>query len=137
MLISYNLFISTTTLLSLFRVIAVWNKSLTISVVFGFLWIVAVGTSLTTVTTVKALHAPSFSPFCTEVVKGGYFTAAVIGPTFNHFAVFVAISYRLGRPSHAEARKLTLSGGYRVFVLGETLPVFSRTMLQTNQICYL
>jgi len=30
-----------------------------------------------------------------------------------------------------------LRENYRVFVLGESLPVFSKTMLQTSQICYL
>lgn len=78
------------------------------------------------------------SPFCTKTVVGTYVSASVILPTVNHLAIFIAISERLCRPRHDEERKMgVLRRNYREFVLGESLPAFSKTMLQTSQLCYL
>jgi len=134
----YNTLISSTMLLSYFRVCAVWDRSRSILVVFGFLWVVGVAGSLTTVAGLSFDHFDG-SPYCTEIVPSGrgYVGAAVFGPTINHLIVFVATTYGLCRSYANFHNKFSITRSYRVFVLGESLPAFSKAVLQASQLCYL
>ncbi|KDR66883.1 hypothetical protein GALMADRAFT_106061 [Galerina marginata CBS 339.88] len=132
----YNTLISCTMLLSYFRVCAVWDRKRSILVVFGFLWVVGVAGSLTTVGGLSFDHFNG-SPYCTEIVAGDYVGAAVFGPTVNHLIVFIATTYGLCRSYANFHNKFSITRGYRVFVLGESLPSFSKAALQASQLCYL
>lgn len=77
------------------------------------------------------------SPYCTEAVIGEYVSAAVLGPMVNHLAVFVAITYGVCKICAENHDRFTIRAGYRVFVLGESLPTFSKAILQACQLCYL
>ncbi|KAH9475022.1 hypothetical protein JR316_0012123 [Psilocybe cubensis] len=135
-LIFYNLFIAATTLLSYFRVCAIWNGNTTARFLFALFWLCGVAGSLTTATGVMSQHI-SNSPYCTEIVVGQYVSAAVLGPMINHLAVFLAITYGVCKICADNHDKLTFRAGYRVFVLGESLPTFSKAILQACQLCYL
>jgi len=131
----YNVLISTTILLSYFRVCAVWGKNRIIIVFFGFLWLCAVAGTLTSITGIKFVGFPG-SPYCSVFVGGDYVAAAVFGPTFNHVLVFIAITYGVCM-SRTNSQSLFSSGGYRIFIFGDSLPAFSKAILQSSQLCYL
>ncbi|KDR66879.1 hypothetical protein GALMADRAFT_147530 [Galerina marginata CBS 339.88] len=133
----YNLFIASTMLLSYFRVCAVWNRNSIIKGLFGFLWFAGFCGSLTSAAGIVSSHWPKGSPYCTERTAGEFVAAAILGPLVNHFSVFVAITYGVCRTCAGNHDKLTIRAGYRVFVLGESLPAFSKAILQTCQLCYL
>ncbi|KAF9547615.1 hypothetical protein CPC08DRAFT_769410 [Agrocybe pediades] len=135
-LVCYNLLISTTMLLSYFRVCAVWGKNKAIVVVFGFLWLSCVACTLTSITGITFASFPGV-PYCSVFVSGNYVSAAVIGPTVNHILVFVAITYGVCMSRTNGHQSLFSSGGYRTFIFGESLPAFSKAILQSSQLCYL
>ncbi|KAF9547618.1 hypothetical protein CPC08DRAFT_769413 [Agrocybe pediades] len=139
--IFYNLLMSTTLLLSYFRVCAVWSSSRPIVITFGFLWLCALAGSLTTIPGIQIIKVPIFSPLCLNYIAGNYLAAAVLGPTVNHILVFCAITYGLCRPRAMSQNFLDFGtgrggGGYRVYVFGDTLPAFSKALLQSSQLCY-
>jgi len=128
----YNVFIASTLLLSYIRVCAVWNRNRIIMFVFGFLWLSSIAGGLTTISGLTELSAP---PLCLDMTSGNYVAASVLGPTLNHIIVFGAITYGLCRPRSSSF--LDITKGYRVYLFGDTLPAFSKALLQTSQICYL
>ena len=129
----FNVFTGSTLLLSYIRVCAVWNRSMPIVLVFGCLWLVALAGSLTTVGGITQL---SIGSICVEVTAKNYVSAAVIAPTVNHVIVFAMITYGLCRHGSRDPL-LDLRRGYKLYVLGDTLPAFSKALLQTSQMCYL
>lgn len=132
----YNLFIASTMLLSYFRVCAIWNRNTTLKHLFGILWLFGVCGGLTSAAGIVSKHYGG-SPYCTESVAGEFVSAAVIGPMVNHLAVFLAITYGVCKICAENHDRLTIRAGYRVFVLGESLPTFSKAVLQSCQLCYL
>ncbi|KAF4622093.1 hypothetical protein D9613_009444 [Agrocybe pediades] len=140
-IIFYNLLMASTLLLSYIRVCAVWNRSRPIVLLFGVLWLFALACSLTTIPGIQILKNPQFSDLCFEFIEGNYLAAAVLGPTVNHVLVFCAITYGLCRPRAMNQNFLDFGtgrggGGYRVYVFGDTLPAFSKALLQSSQLCY-
>lgn len=123
-------------LLSYFRVRAIWNKCLIITAVFGVLWIACVCGSLTSAVGVVSMHENS-SPYCTEMVSHEFVATAVLAPLVNNLAVFAAITYGLCKTCASHQEKMSITKGYRVFILGESLQKFSKALLQTCQLCYL
>lgn len=132
----YNLVIASTMLLSYFRVCAIWHLDKAIKAIFGFLWLAGVCGSLTSAVGITSRHEHA-SPYCTESVSGQFVSAAVISPVINHLCVFVAITYGVCKHSLEAQEKLTIKKRYKVFVLGESLPAFSKAVLQACQMCYL
>jgi len=129
----YNIFTASTLLLSYIRVCAVWNRSKAIVATFGFLWLASLAGSLTTVGGITNF---SVGDFCAERTAGDYVAAAILAPTINHIIVFLTITYGLCR-SRSQASLLDLRRGYKLYILGDTLPAFSKALLQTSQLCYL
>ncbi|KAH9475025.1 hypothetical protein JR316_0012126 [Psilocybe cubensis] len=133
----YVILISSTMLLSYFRVCAVWAKNYYIIGIYLLLWLTGVAGSLTVFSGLPFTHLEG-SPYCLEFVLHGFVAAAVFAPTINHVLVFFAIAYGVCK-AHilATHQKLSISSSYRVFFFGDSLPAFSKTMLQASQLCYL
>ncbi|PPQ94210.1 hypothetical protein CVT25_006870 [Psilocybe cyanescens] len=131
-----TILLTSTMLLSYFRVCAIWNRNTTLKHLFGILWLFGVCGGLTSAAGIVSKHYGG-SPYCTESVAGEFVSAAVIGPMVNHLAVFLAITYGVCKICAENHDRLTIRAGYRVFVLGESLPTFSKAVLQSCQLCYL
>lgn len=133
----YTILISTTMLLSYFRVCAVWAKNYYIISIYFFLWLTGVAGSLTVLKGLPFSHLGG-SPYCDEFVLDEFVAAAVFAPTINHIFVFFAIAYGVCKTHLAVTHeKFSIRSSYRVFVLGDSLPAFSKALLQASQLCYL
>lgn len=132
-----TILMSTTMLLSYFRVCAVWAKNYYIIGIYFFFWLAGVAGSLTVIVGLPFSHMDG-SPYCNEFVLDGFVAAAVFAPTINHILVFIAITYGVCRTHLAVVHdKFSMKSSYKVFILGESLPAFSKTLLQASQLCYL
>ncbi|KAF4622234.1 hypothetical protein D9613_009385 [Agrocybe pediades] len=133
---SYILFVTSTLLLSYIRVCAVWNRSLPIVAIFGLLWLSAVAGSFTNIKG-EGLSSGVLpgSNLCLEFLAHPYLAAAIILPTTNHLIVFIAITIGLCRYQRHNSI-FDLGKGVRLYIFGDTLPAFSKALLQSSQICY-
>ncbi|KAF4622241.1 hypothetical protein D9613_009389 [Agrocybe pediades] len=130
-ILCYILFVASTLLLSFIRVSAVWNRCSRVVIVFGFLWLCAVAGSFTVI---KGIGILKIEGLCLETVFHPYVSAAVILPTANHVLVFIAITVGLCK-CHSTSI-FDFGKGVRLYIFGETLPAFSKALLQSSQLCY-
>jgi len=130
--IFYIFFISSTLLLSYFRVCAVWNRRPKVILGFGLLWASSIAGSFTVI---RGLGMERVSGQCIERVMHGYLSASVVLPTVNHIVVFIAITVGLCRFNTTSI--LDIRAGVRLYIFGDTLPAFSKALLQTSQLCYM
>ncbi|KAF9545040.1 hypothetical protein CPC08DRAFT_823966 [Agrocybe pediades] len=128
----YILFVASTLLLSYIRVCVIWNRNRWIVATYGILWLVAIGGSFTVI---GGMALQSVQGHCLNTVVHEYMAASVILPTTNHLIVFVAITIGLCR-SHTTSI-FDIGKGVRLYVFGDTLPAFSKALLQSSQICYI
>lgn len=110
---------------------------------FFVLWLASVGGALTIIKGSPFIHVKLGSPYCDEVVTSDIVAASLIMPTINHFLIFVATVYGICI-NHITVGKRgvgaggnTMRTGYRIVVLGDSLPEFSKAILQASQLCYL
>lgn len=129
----FIVFTTSTLFLSYIRVCAVWNRSKTVILIFGMLWLASLASSLTTV---RGLTILRLEQLCLPETAGDFVAAAVVVPTINHVFVFSTITYGLCR-TRSQPSLLDFRKGYRLYILGDTLPDFSKALLQSSQLCYL
>ncbi|KAF4622233.1 hypothetical protein D9613_009384 [Agrocybe pediades] len=131
--ICYILFVTSTLLLSFIRVSAVWNRCSRVVSVFGLLWLTAVAGSFTVIKGI-GIEQVSGVKLCLERVAHPYLAASIILPTINHIIVFIAIS--IGLCKCHDSSIFNIGKGIRLYIFGDTLPAFSKALLQSSQLCY-
>ncbi|KAJ6578641.1 hypothetical protein DFH09DRAFT_1030497 [Mycena vulgaris] len=133
----YPLSISASTFLFLFRVRAVYDGDRLVTAIFGFLWLIVVGTSMIIPFSGNAIGLGD--PYECDIVNvdpGGYTGATGITLTLYDTLVFFAISYRLvSNFRHSE--ELTRGEQARAFFSGANLPAFSKAVFTDGQIYYM
>jgi hypothetical protein len=131
--ISSSLAASFTSLLFLFRVLAVFNHGRWAMVSFIGLWIVVVGCSVTVPLGIGGAHiGPTQACINTRVAT--YTAASGIASFANDSIVFIAISYRI--ISYTVMESSTMAA-LRTFFTLRALPVVSRNLLFGGQLYYL
>ncbi|CAA7262441.1 unnamed protein product [Cyclocybe aegerita] len=130
--------VPTTSLLFLFRVLAIfgWNKF--VCVFFSLMWLCVVAG---VVAPTQGLTAENIGPtkYCIHAKAETYIGVAGVVPLVNDTLVFLAISWKLMRNAHINSADPRLRGNVslRAFLRGDYLPAFSRGLLQDEQIYYL
>ncbi|KAJ3513401.1 hypothetical protein NLJ89_g2966 [Agrocybe chaxingu] len=130
--------VPTTSLLFLFRLLAIFDRNNLVRAIFGTLWLAVVAGVLTPT---QGLVGANIGPtkYCINVSVEEYVGAAAVIPLVNDTLIFLAISWKLMRNAHINAHPLR-SGhgpGLRGFLSGEYLPAFSRGLLHDGQAYYL
>ncbi|KAF8151207.1 hypothetical protein K438DRAFT_1432287, partial [Mycena galopus ATCC 62051] len=130
--ISSSLAASFTSLLFLFRVLAVFNNGRWAMVSFIGLWIVVVGCSVTVPLGIGGAHiGPTQACINTRVAT--YTAASGIASFANDSIVFIAISYRIISYTLMESSTI---GALKTFFTLRALPVVSRNLLFGGQLYY-
>ncbi|KAF8154870.1 hypothetical protein B0H34DRAFT_853081 [Crassisporium funariophilum] len=130
--------VSSTMFLSYLRVCAVWDWDRRIVGIFGASWISVVAGNLTCIVSVKGVVVRvEGAPYCVDQIVGKYLAASFLSAMINHGAVLVALTYKLCKSNLAYSREVTVRDGLRMAVLGQSLPAFSKALLQESQICYI
>jgi len=129
----YVVAVPATSLLFFFRVRAMFNNNLYVTLFFSFMWLAVVGGSVTSTQGVTLVPLGTTN-YCTNGRMDEYVIASGIIPLVNDTLVFIAISWRLVRGSH---RGPIRKGGSWSFIFGKHLPAFSRSLLQDGQVYYL
>ncbi|KAF7978607.1 hypothetical protein HWV62_45342 [Athelia sp. TMB] len=124
--------ISSTSLLFLLRVRAVYLKSTRITTVFGVLWLATVGITVLTSLNLRAAHLHG-ARICTDEDPAKYTKMPVYATFVNDTIVFLAITYRLTADAAVgnDWRSRLLS-----VVRGKGLRRLSRSLLQSGQLYY-
>ncbi|KAF8205831.1 hypothetical protein K438DRAFT_1905172 [Mycena galopus ATCC 62051] len=68
--------------------------------------------------------------YCATVATKPFIASVTIAPLINDTIIFLAISWRLYQNAH-------VNRGFRTFLTGESLPYFSKAILQDGQLYYL
>ncbi|KAF7361535.1 hypothetical protein MSAN_01187100 [Mycena sanguinolenta] len=125
---------STTAMLFLLRVTAVWHPNKTAYTVFSILWIAVLGAGITSPLGIRGAHiGPTMQCIITDVLPG-YVEFATIMPLVNDTAIFFAISYRiLAHTLVADSFIARL----RVFFGANGLSTISHALLKSGQHFYL
>ncbi|KIM36345.1 hypothetical protein M413DRAFT_31763 [Hebeloma cylindrosporum] len=129
----YVVCISTTSLLFLFRVRAVWNRNKYVIWFFSFMWLGVFGALFAAPQAMFATSTDS-TRYCTSRRAKPFAMAFVIIPLVNDTLVFIAVTVGFVMSTHPEP---TLQEGIRTVMYGDYLPAFSRAMLKDNQMYYL
>ncbi|KZP29684.1 hypothetical protein FIBSPDRAFT_726991 [Athelia psychrophila] len=125
--------LNTNNLLFFFRVRAVYGKSLSVTVLFGFLYFTVFGTTMVTPFSLNAEHIGP-TQMCIQVNVRNWLTSVMITNAVNGTLVFLAISYRISSQS---------MGGdgwhstWRCFFRGDGAPPVLKDLLYNSQLCYL
>ncbi|KAF8166320.1 hypothetical protein K438DRAFT_1616985 [Mycena galopus ATCC 62051] len=98
----------------------------------AFLAISWVGVAVSSAIVPAGINGGNIGPtnYCTTVSTKPFIASVTIAPLLNDTIIFVAISWRLYRNSHVHR-------SVRTFVTGESLPHFSKALLQDGQLYYL
>ena len=125
--------IPATSLLFFFRVRAMYNNNLYVTIFFSFMWLAVVAGSVTSTQGVTLVPLGTTN-YCTNGRIDNYVIASGIIPLVNDTLIFIAITWRLVRGSRHEH---THTGGSWSVIFGRHLPAFSRSLLQDGQVYYL
>jgi hypothetical protein len=131
--ITFAISVPSTALLFYFRIKAIFNNNLGISVFFGFLWLATLAGSITVPFAIEGGHIGPTDHCINTAVKPFSSTGIVIS-TVNDTLVFVFITWRL---LSATTYDESLQGRARAFFEGKGLPAFSRAILQGGQQYYM
>ncbi|KAF9460054.1 hypothetical protein BDZ94DRAFT_1140457, partial [Collybia nuda] len=131
----YHVTVSSTALLFLLRVRAIFNRSRQITVIFFILWLAVLGGTLTAVISISGIHIGD-TPYCVFSNVGAYISASANGSlVLFDTCVFIAITWRLST-MHLMDRRDT-SKGWKANLFGTYLPTFSKALLQDGQKYYM
>ncbi|KZP15501.1 hypothetical protein FIBSPDRAFT_832648 [Athelia psychrophila] len=125
--------LNTNNLLFFFRVRAVFGKSLSATVLFGFLYLAVFGT---TMVIPFSLRAENIGPTqrCIQSDVRNWLTSVMFTNSVHATFVFLAISYRIS------AQSVGGDGWYskwRCFFRGDGAPRVLKVLLHNGQLCYL
>ncbi|KAF8154582.1 hypothetical protein B0H34DRAFT_529566 [Crassisporium funariophilum] len=130
---------SSTTLLFYLRVCAVYNQNIYVRLFFGTTWLGCLGGAATGVTGVVGIplsRSPdSTRTLCIDQIRHLYIMSSTVILMVNDTLAFAAITYKLGLSNYRDQdmSKKTL---LRLF-FGESLPAFSKALLQDSQVYFL
>ena len=88
------------------------------------------------VSSVKRDNAWNSKETCLDPELNPFLMATIIISLINDTLVFLAITWRLLRNSYVEVPH-TLRSGFRIVILGDYLPAFSKVLLKEGQAYYL
>ncbi|KAJ3505279.1 hypothetical protein NLJ89_g7503 [Agrocybe chaxingu] len=132
--------VSTTSLLFLIRLRAIFDGHPLIRIVFSGLWLVVLAACLTPGLGLINDNIGT-TKYCVQTTVEPYVGAATIVPLINDTLVFLAISWKLMGIAYDTAYPLRSASGLRfrvrAFFRGDYLPAFSRGLLQDGQVYYL
>ncbi|KAJ7100314.1 hypothetical protein C8R43DRAFT_1141352 [Mycena crocata] len=130
----YPIGVSATAFLFFFRVRAVWAGSRVVTVIFGFLWLSVLGTSILIPTSGAGI--PFGNPTqCIIANTNSHVGSSGITVTIHDTMVFFAISYRLVSDfAHAQRPP-----GEKIkdLFIGTNLPAFSKSLFSDGQMYYM
>ncbi|CAA7262416.1 unnamed protein product [Cyclocybe aegerita] len=121
-----------TSLLFLFRVLAIFHENKLVRAFFCVMWL---GVVAGVMTPTQGLIGTNIGPtkYCINVRLEAYITTAGLIPLVNDTLVFLAISWKLMRNTHMTPNPLRGNLSFRAFLRGDYLPAFSRGLLQDGQ----
>ncbi|PPQ94182.1 hypothetical protein CVT25_003819 [Psilocybe cyanescens] len=129
--------ISTTSLLFVFRVRAIYIGNKYIASFFGLMWLAVVASFMATMQGLDALLESNESgslTYCATRRISRYVALNFVMPLVHDTLVFLAISWRLTTNSIQHSN---VKNGVRAMVFGDYMPAFSRALLQDGQMYYL
>ncbi|KAJ7140867.1 hypothetical protein C8R44DRAFT_974593 [Mycena epipterygia] len=138
--VAFNIFypigVSATAFLFFFRVRGIYDGERLATIIFGFLWLAVLGSSITI--PFGAGSAVSFGdpPECIVVRVEAYIGASGIIITVHDTLVFFAISYRLVS-NFSGTRQQTRAVRFKSLFSGANLPSFSKALFTDGQMYYL
>ncbi|KAF8154583.1 hypothetical protein B0H34DRAFT_799351 [Crassisporium funariophilum] len=132
---------SSTTLLFYLRVCAVYNQNTWVRVFFGVTWLSVVGGSVTAIPGVVGIPLnpdPTRLTLCIDNIRHLYIMSTSFTLMLNDTLAFAAITYKLGIANlHLRNQKGISGGNVKRMLFGQSLPAFSRALLQDSQIYFL
>ncbi|PPQ87208.1 hypothetical protein CVT25_014181, partial [Psilocybe cyanescens] len=129
--------ISTTSLLFVFRVRAIYEGNKYIASFFGLMWLAVVASFIVTMQGLEAhLESNEYGSltYCATRSISRYIALDFVMPLVHDTLVFLAISWRLTTNSIQHSN---VKNGVRAMVFGDYMPAFSRALLQDGQMYYL
>ncbi|KAF9561763.1 hypothetical protein CPC08DRAFT_414331 [Agrocybe pediades] len=105
------------------------------ALLFFILWLGVVGGTITIIEGVHGSHQGQ-TEFCINDVDHEYIVTSTIASLINDTMVFLAITYKFGK-TNATTNLRKKTRGIRKYINGDSLPAFSRAMLQNSQKYYL
>ncbi|KAF9471946.1 hypothetical protein BDN70DRAFT_973215 [Pholiota conissans] len=130
---SFPIVQSSTSLLFVLRVCAVYNNSNLPRTFFGITWLAVAASTLVVSLGMEASNIGT-TRYCIYTRNTPYIALTFIVSLLHETFVFVAITWRLLQNTHVDCN---LRRGFRIVVFGHYLPIFSKTLLQDGQIYYL
>lgn len=131
----YHIAFASTAFLFFLRVRAFYNRNKYVVAFFFISWLVVLGGALSvTAASAGSGHPLGPTPYCYSTPAKSYISASPITLAINDTFVFLAISWRLLGNSQFTLRK---KPSFKAVILGQSLPAFSRALLQDGQIYYL
>ncbi|TFK38667.1 hypothetical protein BDQ12DRAFT_630449 [Crucibulum laeve] len=131
--ICYILSTSTTSLLFLMRIQAIYHRNQAVRIMFIFLWVAVTAAAVVVPVGISGAHiGPTQQCINTRVEQ--YTAATAIVQMINDTAIFLAISYKILNVSLGDESLKTRA---KMFFGNGSLPVVSRLLLQSGQQYYL
>nr|GAT46966.1 predicted protein [Mycena chlorophos] len=125
---SFAIAVPSTCLLFFLRARAIFNRNRWLNIFFFCVWLIVAGTAALTP---LAIHAVNIGPtaYCINAGVRPFVAGIGISPFVHDTIIFIAISWRLYKNSN--------SGKVSSLVTGNSLPFFSKAILQDGQAYYL
>ena len=125
--------IPSTTLLFVFRVCALYNNNQYVVAFSSISWLVVLGSSFTVPIGSKAVNI-GITKYCVPMKPKSSTSFAIVYPVIHETLVFLATSWAFLQNSFTD---VNFTNGFRVMVMGNFLPAFSRSILHNGQAYYL
>lgn len=123
-------------LLFLFRIRAIFNRSKRITIFFVVLWTIQFGSTMAAPFGVKAAHIEPVES-CISTHVANFVSIGPIASWIYDTLIFIAISIKLTSYSRAATTEKSWKGHLQSFFDGREIGQISRVLLQTGQLYYL
>lgn len=121
------------TLLFVFRVCALYNDNKYVVAIFSLSWLLVLGLSIAVPIGNTAVNIGT-TKYCVFTRRKSSTSLAVFYPFVHETMVFIATSWALLRNSYID---INIKNGFKVVVMGNFLPAFSKSVLHDGQAYYL
>lgn len=121
-------------LLFFFRVRAIYEGNLWVSLFFFLAWVPVLATNIAVAATVSGGNLGPTS-YCEDATAPKFVTSPFICLAIYDTLVFLAITYKMTMNAHVE--NLDVKRGLNTAIRGKYLPSFSRALLKDGQVYYL
>jgi len=126
----YSIALPSTTLLLVFRVVALYKNNKYVVAFFALCWLAVLALSIVVPMGTTGMQIKN-TAYCVQLNFKPYAIIGAIAPAVHDALIFVATAWAFLRNSYMEPN---LKNSYNVIVLGKHLPAFSKSLLRDGQL---